>query len=314
MTTPHTESGHVYECFPFHAMGGPCELKLYACSSQALQNAAAAAIAEVLRIERTYSRYRDDSIITAINTAAGKAAVAVDQETAALLDYASTAYKQSEGLFDITSGVLRGAWDFKSGKLPTPERLKALQQKVGWHKVLWHQPHIKLLEAGMELDFGGFGKEYAADAAARVCKEQGIAHGLVELGGDIHVIGPHPDGSAWQIGLRNPRKPEQAIHIVSVSQGGLASSGDYERFMLVDGTRYCHILNPKTGWPITDHLASVSVLAPLCLIAGTGATVAMLKGEKGGKEWLAALGLPHFWVTAHGAMGGSLQNLDCRST
>lgn len=295
-----------FKNIPFQAMGGPCELKLYAENADVLQQAADAAIAEVFRIEQTYSRYRDDSIVAAINSAAGRSAVEVDEETAALLDYASAAFEQSEGLFDITSGVLRGAWDFKSNKLPTVEKVAALQQKVGWQKVEWSRPSIYLPEQGMELDFGGFGKEYAADAAARVCKEHGIAHGLVELGGDIHVIGPHPDGSPWQIGLRDPRDPEQALRIVSVSQGGLASSGDYERFMLVNGKRYSHILNPKSGWPICDSFSGVSVLAPLCLIAGTGATVAMLKGEVEGKLWLEALGLPYLCVSASGESGGSL--------
>ncbi|MFT5605061.1 MAG: thiamine biosynthesis lipoprotein [Paracoccaceae bacterium] len=304
---PPANIKYLFKSIPFHAMGGPCELKLYAPNARILQQAADAAMAEVLRIEQSYSRYRDDSIITAINTAAGNAKIEVDEETAALLDYANAAFEQSDGLFDITSGVLRGAWDFKSGQLPSAGIVASLQQRVGWQKVQWSRPYIHLPEQGMELDFGGFGKEYAADAAARVCKEQGIAHGLVELGGDIHVIGPHPDGSPWKIGLRNPRKPDEAIHVISVSQGGLASSGDYERFMIIDGTRYCHILNPKTGWPISDHFASVSVLAPLCLIAGTGATVAMLQGHHGGREWLESLGLPYFWVGAAGEIAGSLQ-------
>lgn len=307
MTKPQSQTSQpIYESIPFHAMGGPCELKLYAPNKTALQRAADAAIAEVRRIEQTYSRYRDDSVITAINNAAGKSFISVDDETAALLDYANTAFDQSGGLFDITSGVLRGAWDFKSGQLPSQNTVNALQQKVGWQRVDWQRPNIRLPQSHMELDFGGFGKEYAADAAARICKEQGIQHGLVELGGDIHVIGPHPNGAPWQIGLRNPRAPEQAIHIISVSQGGLASSGDYERFMIVDGKRYCHILNPQTGWPIEGNLAAVSVLAPLCLVAGTGATVAMLKGEKAGKAWLSALGLPHYWETSEGEQGGSI--------
>lgn len=132
MKSQAQSAGYLYEDIPFHAMGEPCELKLYARNKQTLRTAADAAIAEVLRIEQTYSRYRDDSIITAINNAAGKAPVNVDEETAALLDYANTAFEQSDGLFDITSGVLRRAWDSKSGKLPTPASVTALQQKVGW--------------------------------------------------------------------------------------------------------------------------------------------------------------------------------------
>lgn len=307
MTTPSKhDAGLHFGTFPFKAMGGPCELKLYAATPQQLQRAADAAIAEVLRIERKYSRYRDDSVVTAINRAAGDKAVRVDDETAALLNYAHTAFEQSDGLFDITSGILRQAWDFKSGLLPDANRLKALCAKIGWDRLTWSDGSIYLPEQGMELDFGGFGKEYAADAAAGSCREAGVEHGLVELGGDIHVIGPHPNGQPWHIGLRDPRDPERAIHALNVHRGGLASSGDYERFMVVDGVRYCHILNPDSGWPIRNTLSSVSVLAPLCLVAGTGATVAMLKGEVAGREWLAELGLPHCWVMPGGEVGGTL--------
>lgn len=289
----------IYQSFKFHAMGGPCELKLYAESAQAVETAAEAAMAEVQRIETKYSRYRDDSIVSRINKLAGRSGVVVDDETAALLNYANTAFEQSDGLFDITSGVLRKVWDFTSGKLPQPEALAECCQKIGWQRVVWNGSQCSLPEAGMEIDFGGFGKEYAADRAADICREHGIEHGLVELGGDIHVLGPHPDNSPWQIGLRNPRQPDQAIDVVSISRGGLASSGDYERFMLVDGVRYSHLLNPFTGWPVASNLAQVSVLAPLCLVAGTGATVSMLKGESG-EAWLQTLTLPYVAVTPQG--------------
>ncbi len=290
--------------FPFHAMGGPCELRLYADSGAQAQAAADAAIAEVMRIEHKYSRYRDDSELSAINRSAGGEPVAVDEETAALLDYATTAHAESDGLFDISSGVLRRAWDFKSGRLPEATELAALRARVGWHKLHWQRPQIRL-EAGMELDFGGFGKEYAADSAARLCREQGIAHGLVELGGDIHVIGPHPGGAPWQIGIRHPRDPERAITVLPLSEGGLASSGDYERYMIVDGQRYCHILDPRSGWPVRDAPAGVSVVAPLCLLAGTAATVAMLKGVEAG-DWLAQLGLPYLCIAGDGGLSGEL--------
>ncbi len=286
--------------YRFTAMASPCELRLYAATHSQADIAAKLAQDEVLRIERTYSRYREDSIVSRINACAGTEPIAVDAETAALLNYAAAAYEQSDGLFDITSGVLRRAWDFKSGQLPTEKNLKDLLPLVGWDKVQWLEGRILLTQPGMQLDFGGFGKEWAADTAARICKDQGISHGLVELGGDIHAIGPHPDGSPWLVGIRDPRNPESAITVIPLQQGGLASSGDYERYMLIDGKRYSHILNPKNGWPVMESFASVSVLAPLCLLAGTGATVAMLKGAGQGLQWLAALGLPYFTVDAAG--------------
>jgi FAD:protein FMN transferase len=168
--------------------------------------------------------------------------------------------------------------------------------------VQWRRPHL-ILPAGMELDFGGYVKEYAADCAVRVCREAGAAHGLADLGGDVALMGPHPDGSPWQVGVRHPRHPEKPIATIEMPAGAIASSGDYERFFEVDGRRYCHILNPKTGWP-AGGLSAVSVLAPACVIAGTASTVAMLKGPTEGPAWLEELGLPYLCVTAAGGVTG----------
>ncbi len=289
-------------------MGGPCSLQLYANDDASAQRALQAAQAEVLRIEAKYSRYRDDSVISRINASAGSGRrVEVDAETAALLDYAAAAHAQSDGLFDITSGVLRRAWDFKAARLPQQAQLDALLPLVGWSQLQWQRPRLQLPRAGMELDFGGFGKEYAADRAAAMLLAAGIRHGLVELGGDIRVVGPHPDGAPWRIGVRHPRQPEQPIATLELHHGAIASSGDYERFFEYAGTRYCHILDPRSGWPV-QGFAGVSVLAEQCLIAGTATTIAMLRGERDGLEWLDELGLPHLCVGAdlrlRGDMGG----------
>lgn len=280
-------------------MGSPCEFRFYADEPARAESAFASARAELERLEQKYSRYRDDSITSRINRSAGDASgVEVDAETAGLLDYAAQAFEQSDGLFDITSGVLRQVWDFKSGKLPAQSKIDQVLQRVGWQRVQWRSPRLVLPVRGMELDFGGYVKEYAADAAARVARTQGIAHGLIELGGDICIIGPHPDGSAWRVGVRHPQAPAAAMAAVDLREGAIASSGDYERYMDVGGRRYCHILNPKTGWPVMGLMA-VSVIAPQCLIAGTASTIAMLKGEAG-PDWLRELDLPWFAVDALG--------------
>lgn len=290
--------------FPFKAMGSPCELRLYSGSESEAASVSQLAQAEVARLETQYSRYRQDSVTSRINAAAGVEPVEVDHETAGLLDYAQTAYEQSNGLFDITSGILRRAWDFKAGCLPESSDLDPLLSLIGWQKVEWVTPNIRLPVRGMELDFGGYVKEYTVDAVVRLCREAGVEHGLIDLGGDIGIIGEHPDDRPWQVGIRNPRNPVAAIASIGLRSGCLASSGDYERFMEVDGKRYCHILNPETGWPC-DGFAAVSVAAPLCLLAGTASTVAMLKGEEEGADWLEALGLPHLWVSQAGEIGGA---------
>jgi thiamine biosynthesis lipoprotein len=280
-------------------------LHLYAPDDAALQRACAAAEAEVRRIETQYSRYRDDSIVSRINAAAGSgSAIEVDDETAALLDYAATAFAQSGGLFDITSGVLRRVWDFKARRVPAQREIDALKPLIGWDQVEWRRPGVRLPREGMELDFGGFGKEYAADRAAAVLLAQGLRHGLVDLAGDIRVIGSHPDGAPWQVGIQHPRAAG-AIATIPLTRGAIASSGDYERGFERDGRRYCHILDPRSGWPV-QGLAAVSVLADRCLIAGTACTTAMLLGADDGPRWLADLGLPHLYVRADLSLGGTI--------
>lgn len=272
--------------------------------------ALAAAEAEVKRIETQYSRYRPESVVSRINASAGGAAMDVDRETSQLLDYAQACFAASEGLFDITSGVLRRVWRFDSRRLPTQSAIDALLPLVDWPSVEVRQTRdgatVRLPQTGMELDFGGFGKEYAADRAAAVLADCGVESGYVNLAGDIAIVGPQgcaeSRGAPWQIGIAHPREPGKTIRKIALSSGGLTTSGDYERFMVVDGKRYCHILNPNTGWPVR-HLASVSVVAPSALIAGSLATIAMLKDALA-VEWLRAQATVFLAVTQAGEVVG----------
>lgn len=278
--------------FTFKAMACQNELSLYANDKKSARKIADKSIAAVHVLEQKYSRYISDSVLSSINHASGDPdGVIVDLETQALLDYSQACYEQSDGLFDITSGVLRQIWDFKSGVLPNAAQVEDTLNLIGWNKIHWNSPKIVLPIRGMEIDMGGVVKEYAADTSAKICRDQGVEHGLVNMGGDIHVIGPHPDGSAWSIGIQNPNDPGTVATSVNLSYGALASSGDYQRFMMMDGERYGHILNPKTGWPVKG-LRAVSVVAPQCLIAGSTSTIAMLKGDAG-KDWLDQVGLPY---------------------
>jgi len=287
-------------------MGSPCELHLYGESRSRCDALIERAIAEVARLERKYSRYRDDSVTSAINRSAGDASgVVVDDETASLLDYAATAYSTSGGLFDPTSGVLRRAWNFKSGRVPTRTELDAVLPLVGWERLAWRRPKLSLPHAGMELDFGGFVKEYAADRVVELCRARGARHGMVDLGGDLAVIGPHPDGKPWIVGIRDPRAPQGAMASVRLAACAIATSGDYERCMIVDGVRYTHVLDPRSGWPVTG-MRSVSVVADRCLVAGTATTVAMLKGASEGARWLDELGLPNLRMNDAGEVSGTL--------
>jgi thiamine biosynthesis lipoprotein len=286
-------------------MGSPCEIQLFAGSRAQATRIAERAIAEVSRLEARYSRYREDSLLASINrVAANGGEIAVDEETASLLNYAATCFEQSDGLFDVTSGVLRRVWRFDQGELPDRAKVEALLEKAGWERLHWQPPILSFPAPGLELDFGGIVKEYAVDRTAAACRQAGAHHGIVNLGGDVGVIGPRPDGRPWQVGISHPRQRGTALETLSLREGAIATSGDYERCIVVNGARYGHVLNAKTGWPVR-YLASVSVVADLCVIAGSASTIAMLK-EESGPDWLMDLGLPHLWMGTNGEVGGSL--------
>ena len=279
---------------PFKAMGSACEVVLASHTQNEAESMAKLAIDEVLRIERKYSRYTTDSIIAKINQQAGCEAVQCDDETWALFQFASQLFDKSDGLFDITSGVLRQAWDFKKPEVPTSQKLEALLPLVGWQNVVLQDQSIALPLAGMEVDLGGFGKEYAADRAAQVLKEKGVTHGYVNLAGDMRFLGPKSTGEPWMIGIQDPRARDQVVATLPITQGGLATSGDYERYFELNGQRYCHVLNPKTGMPVS-YWRSVSVTSPATVVSGCTTTMAMLK-EADGLAFLQATGFDFFAI------------------
>ena len=264
-------------------------ITLDADSAEVANSAAQAAIAEVQRIEAKYSRYRDDSVVSIINHQAGSGVPAIiDPETALLLDFAGNCFTQSDGLFDITSGVLRRIWDFRAAAPPSEAELATVLPRIGWHRVVRTADTVMLPITGMEIDFGGFGKEYAADRAAAVLLAHGITHGFVDLGGDVVVTGPQADGTPWSLGIRHPRQANQLLATVDIASGAVATSGDYERYLEANGRRYSHILHPQTGMSVPD-MQCVTVFAPSCLLAGSISTIAMLKTEAAADAWLRGM-------------------------
>lgn len=282
--------------YDFKAMGSPCQVQCYSSSEISAQKSFRRVHLEVQRLERKYSRYLRDSLLSTINQYAGHhKAVPLDIETQAIFNYAQKAYELSEGLFDITSGVLRKAWDFKSGQLPDRQTVECVLPLVGWEKIQWHGNSISLPEKGMEIDLGGIVKEYAVDRAVALLKHSNVV-ALVNLGGDIGVTDTLDANHPWQVGIRHPRKNgDSKIASIPLTQGAVAASGDYERFIEVQGQRYGHILNPKTGYPIQNGLATVSVWTNRCVLAGTLTTIAMLKGRQG-LSWLNDIEVPYVAV------------------
>ena len=267
-------------------MGSPCSVNLYCLSPEHFSEVLEECLAEVHRLESKYSRYLPTSLLSKINDCAGTVEwTQLDSETRALLKYANVAYEQSDGMFDVTSGVLRNVWNFKTGVIPDESRIQACLAKIGWHKVEIDSKGIRLPQPGMEIDFGGLVKEYAADTLRTLLHHKGVEYGMIDLGGDIAICGPHPDGTPWNIGIRHPERPDEAIAIISLHSGGLASSGNYARCFEFQNKRYSHLLNPKTGWPV-QGMQATSIWAPQCIVAGSLATIAMLKEQDEAVNWL----------------------------
>lgn len=280
--------------FDFKAMGSPCTITVYAANALDAINVIQKATAEVNRLEKKFSRYIKNNVLDLVNQAAQEGTYAdVDDEFLSLLHYADTCYQQSNGLFDITAGALRRVWNFSQNNLPNDTDITNVLQHIGWQHVKIDNNRVHFLIQNMELDFGGIVKEYAADSAANICASNGIKHGLINLGGDIKAIGPHPGGTPWKINIRDAHNPGQHQGVIDLYTEGLATSGDYERFIEVNGQRYSHILSPKTGWPV-NALSSVTVKAPQCVIAGSACTIAMLM-EDDGVDWLNALEVECLW-------------------
>ena len=271
----------------FRAMGSDCEFQLCFGGGSDSQFIFKCLQEELERLESKYSKFRKDSLLSQINL--GKE-VNIDNETISLLEHAFNCFEQSEGLFDVTAGRLNSLWDFKKKKVPSQEEISYALSVTDFSKVSWNNG-ILSMPAGMNIDFGGVVKEYAADTLAVLAKKFGVQYGLINLGGDIAIAGNKPDGIAWKVGITDPRGTETEIASIDIFSGGLATSGDYKRYFIYEGKRYSHILNPKTGFPCAG-LRAVSVAANLCTVAGSIATIAMLKDEPEAIKWLNDLGVP----------------------
>ena len=264
----------------FQAMAGPCEVLVDTDDRSRANIAFRIAEREAQRIEGKFSRYRADNIIHRINRSEGRP-VPVDEETALLLGYAAACHQMSDGLFDITSGVLRRVWTFDgSDRVPSEPAVREVLKHVGWHRVVWEDSTLTM-PAGMEIDLGGIGKEYAVDRAAGLIAPEIPDAYLVNFGGDLYASGLRRDDRPWRVGIDDPERPGQAaLYRIDLPRGGLATSGDARRFVLWRGRRLGHILNPKTGWPVENAPRSVTVLARTCVEAGTLSTLAYLQGPR----------------------------------
>lgn len=288
-----TEIKKDYSIGRFSAMACPCEILLESSDPLLINHITKLAYKEAKRIEEKFSRYRDDNIIFKINHSGG-AEIQVDDETALMLDFANQCYDLSDGKFDITSGVLRKIWKFDgSDNIPKPQQVEKIKPLIGWNKTNWEKPSIRLPK-DMEIDLGGIGKEYAVDSTGNILKQHTSESFLVNFGGDITCPKPRKNNTPWVIGVDDPKHTgENSAGRITLFQGGLATSGDARRYLLKDGIRYSHILDPQTGYPVPNAPRSVSVIADTCLEAGMLSTFAMLQGD-GAVEFLEAQDVK-FW-------------------
>ena len=278
---------HRVDCIAvsFFSMASPCEVLFDSRDKELVEELACWLTQETWRIEDKFSRYQNNNMLYQINNSKGKT-IAIDDETARLLAFSDACYQASEGMFDITSGVLRKVWKFDgSDNVPNKDQVEALLPFVGWKKISYDQKYITLPLVGMELDFGGIGKEYAVDSVAQGLLQQLAVKNysvpfLVNFGGDIFSSGPRLNGKPWivAIDLKGLSNTEQKL--LSIEKGGLATSGDANRFLVKDGQRYTHILDPQTGWPIVEAPRSITVAAPTCIQAGMMCTIAMTKAKQ----------------------------------
>lgn len=261
----------------FFAMASLCEILIDTHDKTLAIKMGNVAAKEAWRIEDKYSRYDKNSLCSQINFNAGEQ-FQIDEETYNLFEFSQQCFEMSEGAFDITSGILRNAWHFDgSDNLPSKEDVNKLLQFVGWDKVIYSPSHITLKE-GMELDFGGLGKEYAVDRAILLLSKIANIPFLVNYGGDLAVNGTRKNNESWQVGIEHPSFKASSSPLVTLKTGAIATSGDANRFLLKDGHRYSHILNVVTGWPVERPPNSITVAAPKCIQAGFLATLALLQG------------------------------------
>lgn len=261
----------------FFSMASLCEILIDTDNEKLATELGLIAANEAWRIEDKYSRYDSKSLCSDINNKAGQV-VDIDEETFNLFEFANQCYEMSEGAFDITSGVLRKAWHFDgSDNLPSEKSVEAVLQLVGWSKVSYSASSF-LMKKGMEIDFGGLGKEYAVDRAVLLISQMANVPFLVNYGGDLAVYGTRENNEPWQVGIEHPSFGAGQSTLVTLRTGAIATSGDANRFLLKDNHRYSHILDVVTGWPVKNPPNSITVAAPQCIQAGFLATLALIQG------------------------------------
>ncbi|MCL5022401.1 MAG: FAD:protein FMN transferase [Nitrospirae bacterium] len=252
------------------------------------------AFGEIGRLDLLLNFFSDKSELAMINRSAGAPPVRVSPETLEVIGKALCASEKTGGAFDATIGAESSLWDFFQKKKPDDETIRQRRGLVNyrWITLAKGESAAGLEKKGMLMDLGAIAKGYAADKAVEELKKNGVRAGLVAVAGDIRAFGLKPDGKPWKVGIRNPRqqgKDDEILATIALKDMAISTSGDYERYFLLDGKRYHHILDPKTGYP-AEGCRSVTVMAPDAASTDSFSTAAFVLGPQKGIEVLERMG------------------------
>lgn len=270
-------------------MGSVFELTLVEKDSALSQKHFQQVIAEIDRIENLISEWRPQTQISEVNRNAGVKPVKVDREVFELTRRALRYSELSQGAFDISIAAMDRIWRFDGSmtEMPDEEAIRRSIERVGYRHIVLDSAAstIYLALTGMKIGFGSIGKGYAADRGRELLQSLGVQAGIVNASGDLSTWGTPPHGKTWKIGIYNPFKPRRLLKILKLKEASVATSGSYEKYAEINGKRYSHIINPKTGYPSTG-LTSVTVTGPTAEFANALSTSVMVMGEKEGKKLL----------------------------
>ena len=299
-----------------YLMGTKAIVTIYGMDPGAADSAAAAGIREMHRVESILSTWREDSDLSRLNASPGGEPVRVPPE---VIDVLAQAYAFSEltgGAFDVTARPLVRLWGFQGGEaaLPSDEAIEAARQLVGWRKISFDtEASTVTLLGGATVDVAGIGKGYAVDRCAEILREHGVRRALVNLGGNMYAIGTPPGRKGWTIGIRDPESGTRMIGRLVIRDEGVSTSGNYENFVTIDGKRYGHIIDPRTGHTV-DHVLAVTAVAATATAADAFSTAMFVLGPEDARAVVTAdpsvravFSLPGGGCRAIGDFGGRLE-------
>ncbi len=265
-------------------MGNQFEITVVASDEDTACRQIATAITEIRRIEDLLSTFRDNSQTNAINRMAGIAPVKVDREIFDLIVRAQRISNLTAGAFDLTYGSIdKRLWNFDTTmtSLPDEKTAAAMVRLINYRNIELDEAacSVFLKEKGMRIGFGGIGKGYAADKARDILIAGGVKSGIVNASGDLTTWGTQANGEPWTVGIAHPDHARSPFSYLRVSDMAMATSGNYEKFVLIDGRKYSHTINPRTGLPVTG-IKSVTVFSPYAELSDAMATPLTIMGVR----------------------------------